>query len=248
MFKDTVEPIISFIGSGGKTSLLTYFGECISRWGEKVVFSTTTKVFPLGLGEIPLLVEGDRAKRAAEAGRLLQDHFMIQVAAGWEESKLVGLEPETVSDLLQAGADRVLVEADGARGLPFKFPASYEPVLPDPAGMIFLVVGAWALGQPFSGEVFHRAELARKYLGWKEGELIEGEHITDLLLHAESYLPRLRGQRVNVVLNGIRGLWQENEARRIGTILMREGLVEKIFITNLKHQPFLWKLLAQRQE
>lgn len=248
MFKPGIDPVISLIGAGGKTSILYYFGDCSSRMGEKVVLTTTTKVFPVEREGVPLLLEEDREKRAQKAGELLKTHSLIQVGAEITGEKVIGIDRETVQDFLQNGADRVIVEADGARGLPLKFPAEHEPALPFPPGRVFLVIGAWALGQPFSEKIFHRPELARRYLNWKEGQLIEGEHIADLLLHPKSYLPRLEGKKISVILNGVRGMWQENEAKRIGVILFRKSRVGNIYLANLKDQPILWKLLTRRQE
>ena len=55
-------------------------------------------------------------------------------------------------------ADRVLVEADGARRLPHKAHAAHEPVVPAESGQTIQVVGASGFGGRV-GEVVHRPEL-----------------------------------------------------------------------------------------
>jgi len=248
MYNLEKEKVISLIGSGGKTSISFYLGQFFSKKGERVVLTTTTRVFPFSKEKIPLILEENREKRAEKVKELMKNQFLIQVGKDQEQEKVIGIEPETVEDLFISGANRVIVEADGSRGLPFKFPGDYEPVLPKPSGLVILVVGAWALGKKFSDDVFHRPELAREYLGWKEGDLIEGEQIVELLLHKNSYLPRLKGEKIWVVLNGIKGRWQENEAQRIGALLFRKNGMEKVWAINLEEKPIFWKLVGIRQE
>lgn len=55
-------------------------------------------------------------------------------------------------------ADRVLVEADGARRLPHKAHAAHEPVVPAESSQTIQVVGASGFGGRV-GEVVHRPEL-----------------------------------------------------------------------------------------
>ncbi len=242
------ESVLSLVGAGGKTSLSLFLAGCLTELGQKVVLTTTTRIYPRPRGEVPLILEEDPRRLEQEVETLLRRRSLIQVGQRLEEEKVVGLEPETVELLLKAGAEQVLVEADGARGLAFKFPGENEPVLPRPAGRVLVVLGAWALGQPFSPRICHRPELITRYLGWEEGKLLEGEDLARLLLHPRSYLPRLQGEKVSVILNGARGPWQENECRRLAVKLLGEGQLENVFLVNLRQRPTLWKLLAGRQE
>lgn len=56
--------------------------------------------------------------------------------------------------------DVILLEADGSRHRPIKIPASYEPVIPENADEIVVVMGLQAVGRSF-GTVCHRAELLK---------------------------------------------------------------------------------------
>ena len=68
-------------------------------------------------------------------------------------------------------ADYVLVEADGARGLPLKAHAPHEPVIPPEAGRVILVAGAAGFGHPI-GEVCHRPGLYAALAGAGEDEIV----------------------------------------------------------------------------
>lgn len=242
------ESVLTLVGAGGKTSLSLYLAALLAERGKKVVLTTTTRIYPLPRGEAPLILEENPRRLEEEVKNLFHRRSLVQVGQRMEEEKVVGLQPETVEILFKAGAERVLVEADGARGLAFKFPGENEPVLPRPAGRVLVVLGAWGLGQPFSPRICHRPELISRYLDWEEGKLLEGEDLASLLLHPRSYLPRLQGEKVSVILNGARGPWQENECRRLAVKLLGEGQLENVFLVNLRQRPPLWKLLAGRQE
>lgn len=56
-------------------------------------------------------------------------------------------------------ADLILIEADGSRGLPVKFPAAHEPVIPENVNMILAVCGMSGMERP-GAEVCHRWNLA----------------------------------------------------------------------------------------
>lgn len=65
-----------------------------------------------------------------------------------------GIPFEDLADI----ADFVLVEADGAKMLPCKAHASYEPVIPACANQSIYVLGIDCIGKPIA-EACHRAEL-----------------------------------------------------------------------------------------
>jgi molybdenum cofactor cytidylyltransferase len=77
--------------------------------------------------------------------------------------KAYGLSPGRC-DALFDRVDHVLVEADGARSLPFKAPGTFEPVVPSATTMMISVIGADALGRVIADQC-HRplrvAALAR---------------------------------------------------------------------------------------
>ena len=61
-------------------------------------------------------------------------------------------------------ATHVLCEADGAKGLPLKAHASYEPVVPRETNRLIYVAGADGLGQTIA-QAAHRPQLYAALLG-----------------------------------------------------------------------------------
>lgn len=134
--------MVAFTGGGGKTgAILRLVGELATQ-GWRVAYTTTTRI--LDPGPLP-------PGAACVAG------------PPNPEGKLTGLPPGEVASLVRR-FDVVLVEADGSRGLPLKFPAPHEPVIPPATGVVVPVVGAGAIGRPLR-EVCHRWELAAAWLG-----------------------------------------------------------------------------------
>ena len=90
-----------------------------------------------------------------------------------------------------AQADVVLVEADGSKGMPLKYPHAAEPVIPDNADTILVVCGLNALGHP-AREVCHRLELVTDCLGIDGDTLVTPKHIQRLM--TDGYLKPLRAK------------------------------------------------------
>ena len=79
-----------------------------------------------------------------------------------EEGKLTA-PLQSIEELAKL-ADYVLVEADGAKGLPLKAHLEHEPVIPACAGQTICVVGLSGLGKPI-GAAAHRPEQYGKLCG-----------------------------------------------------------------------------------
>lgn len=209
--------VTALIGSGGKTSLLyTLAGELCKKG--KVVIATTTHIhrptqFPLALTmekletllqEAPIVCAGS----IAPEGKLTAPDF-----AGWD----------TV-------ADYTLVEADGARMLPLKAHADYEPVIPPGCENVICVVGASGFDKPIA-QVVHRPELFMSLAGVRgremavtpqmAAEVIRREHLcTRVFVNQTDALPKFFGGGrvkdfakavdVPVVSGSLRqGIWQK---------------------------------------
>lgn len=142
----------SFAGGGGKTTLIERLAEaCLSR-GRSVAIATTTKIFA-----VRPYVTFDEWKNTGP------DASFTRIGKTVENGKLTGLSPDEVS-LLGTVYDVVLVEADGAKSCPLKFPADHEPVIAPCSQKVFVVAGLDALFRPLSEAVF-RSQLFRERTG-----------------------------------------------------------------------------------
>jgi xanthine dehydrogenase accessory factor len=171
--------IKAIVGSGGKTTLLKTMAQQYRAEGKTVFATTTTHMF---IEEDTLLT--DDAQTIIQA---LKDTGYVM--AGIPEGiKLKALSEETYAAVC-AHADVVLVEADGSRRMPLKYPNSTEPVIPDNADEIIVVCGLNALGQK-AKDVCHRLERVKNCLGIEDDTLITPAHVQKLI--TEGYLKPLR--------------------------------------------------------
>ena len=171
--------IIAVVGSGGKTTLIRKLAEKYRTEGKSVLVTTTTHMF---IEEDTLLTDdADTILRALkETG-----YAMAGIPAG---EKIRALSPQTFR-AVSSRADVVLVEADGSKHMPLKFPNATEPVLPEHTDEIIVVWGPHGLGRP-AREVCHRLELVLDCLGIDGDTPITRAHVARLL--EEGYLTLLR--------------------------------------------------------
>ena len=171
--------IIAVVGSGGKTTLIKQLAEQHRSEGKKVLVTTTTHMF---IEENTLLTNN-----ADEIIHALNETGYV-MAGNPDGVKFKSLSKETF-DAVCGYADVVLVEADGSKELPLKYPNATEPVIPENADEILVVCGLNALGKK-AKEVCHRLELVRACLGIADDTVITPTHIQKLV--TEGYLNQLK--------------------------------------------------------
>lgn len=122
-------------------------------------------------------------------------------------------------------ADVILVEGDGSKGLPLKFPASFEPVFPSYMTDVVIVAGLSGIGKPLSC-VCHRKELAQQVLKAENDKLMEAKDV--YILIKEGYIKPLQKklQRINLycILNQADCTVVKEELMQLKERLMEEGV------------------------
>lgn len=167
-----VDRVISFVGGGGKTTLIYELAKELAANGKKVIVTTTTHMLKPSDGG---MIEG------------------IQTIAHpcEEEPEKIGGLPEEEYKRLREQCDVLLVEADGSRRMPLKVPAEHEPVIPADTELVIGLAGASAVGKTIAA-CCHRKELVSKELGVPETHVITVEDIVSLLKSSH-------GQHKNVI-------------------------------------------------
>lgn len=152
---DVPPRIISIVGAGGKTNTAFSLAKELGALGYRAAITTTTHM--MSDPEHGILV-----KQGEELVTPLpwDEHPYLLVTAEMDASKSdrspSGESRSYKTQGLSAGdfrklkreADVLIVEADGARRLPFKVPAPYEPVIPEETDTILILMGLSALGNP----------------------------------------------------------------------------------------------------
>ena len=171
--------IIAVVGSGGKTTLIKKLASQYRSEGKTVLITTTTHMFL----EADTLLRDDAV---AIVGVLKETGYAMAGLPDGE--KIKPLSKETFHAVC-ACADVVLVEADGSRRVPLKYPNATEPVIPENTEEILVVCGLNAIGQK-AKDVCHRLELVKECLGIDDDTVITPAHVQKLV--TEGYLKPLR--------------------------------------------------------
>ncbi|MBN2171249.1 MAG: putative selenium-dependent hydroxylase accessory protein YqeC [Candidatus Krumholzibacteriota bacterium] len=186
---------VAVLGSGGKTSLLATLARELAARHPRVLLTTTTQVLPFPGVETVL----DPAALPAAFGR----GRVVLLGARLGESGKVHGDPAPDLAALRAAADVVLLEGDGAGGLPLKRHLPDDPPAPPGADLVLMVAGAAALDRPVR-EVLHRFDrpLAPPAPPGPAPDVrLDAEAVADLLLAPGGYLDKAPGLPLRWLVN-----------------------------------------------
>ena len=207
--------IISVVGSGGKTTLIKKLAAQYRNEGKTVFVTTTTHMF----------VEADTVLTDDAdiiIGRLRETGYAM--AGIPEGGKIKALSHKTYETVCRF-ADVVLVEADGSKRLPLKYPNETEPVIPQNTDEIIVVCGLNAIGQK-ARAVCHRLELVKTCLGIQDDTEITASHVQKLV--TQGYLKPLRAAYPRVKITCIPRHDGSRYQRMVASLLQREQDVSVI--------------------
>lgn len=187
--------VISFVGAGGKTSLMFRLARELSRQGAAVLSTTTTKIYTPNRKQSPVVMISESARTLAiEAREILGRNSHISAGSRLIpfQNKLKGFSPETINSIWQSGAFRwIVVEADGAAGKFLKAPAAHEPVIPQCTKWVIGVVGLEAVGKPLMERWVFRPQLVSKITGLAQGASINESAIAAVLTNPKGIMKGL---------------------------------------------------------
>jgi molybdenum cofactor cytidylyltransferase len=230
--------VVALVGAGGKTTALGCLASDLLAFGP-VVSSTTTHLALSETRFAPHHLILDDVSRLAELGELLRVHRHVLITGPPlpREGKVAGLTADQFSrlaELVQGAGITVLVEADGARGLPVKAPEPHEPAVPREATHIVVMAGLDALGRRLDADTVHRANRFAEFADSSPGETITSENLARALTHPQSYPKVCRpSTRFSIVLNKADTDQARETARHIAAALLKSPLVERVVIAAL---------------
>lgn len=193
--------ITAVIGGGGKTTFLRKAGEALAARGERVLLTTTTKIFPFS--DIPC------AGSLEELDALRKEHPLICAGVPVQGTTKMTALPLPFAELC-AGFSYVLVEADGSAHRPMKAHAAHEPVIPEGTVQTIDLMGASGFGCPIV-QAAHRAELYSRLAGVSIEEKITPQ-IAASVFCAE-------GLGDCVLINQVETETQREQARRFAALV-----------------------------
>jgi probable selenium-dependent hydroxylase accessory protein YqeC len=209
--------VVSIVGAGGKTSLMFRIAKELSRAGESVLTTTTTKIFMPAKHQSPKVIISDSLEEIliksgvvlkntphlTAASEVLTAMFDVKSreAKMAKRPKLIGFEPEFIDELHKAGVFRwILVEADGAAGKPLKAPDLHEPVIPESTAKIIGVIGLDGMGKPLDKQWVFRPHRFGEITGLHHSEIITEIDCVSSILHENGIMKGAPGGAVRMIL------------------------------------------------
>lgn len=215
---------ISFIGAGGKTSFIKFLASHIASTGKRVAITTTTKIF----AEKPFILLEQK-----EIG--FKDKNPIFIGKSLEEGKLTALNEDEIKEIAKE-FDVVLIEADGAKRKPLKYPEAYEPVIPNFTEKVFILTGLDALYKKIKDSVF-RWQIFSQKTGISGDEFISPE-IFLRFFSSDGLLKGVENKIFSVILNKYDLCIEKNIVFHIAKNLIRRIKPDGIYIASINYKIF----------
>ena len=206
--------LVSFVGAGGKSTLmLRLAGELVDD-GHRVVITTTTK---MATDQIPTDAMVVREPDAIDG----DFNFLLGSIDG---PKVLGVELGMVDELFSSEeANYVLVEADGARRMGIKAPNDNEPVYPAYTSLAVIVTSLDVIGGTI-GEVAHRPERVATLLAKDVNDDLNAGDLVSVVTSRDGGLARVPTEaRVVVALTG-----EYDESRAVIDAIAEHPRVERV--------------------
>lgn len=239
--------MVSIAGAGGKTSLMYALGGELARAGERVLLTTTTKIFYPREAEVTRVLLGPEDETTlAGVKQALKDRGPLLAGLEKQGVKIVGFSTRFVDALHSYAVPvTVIAESDGAMGKSLKVPRGWEPLLPSATDVYVVVVGADCLGKRIRSGLVFQPEAVAALAGVEEDAAVDTRVAVRSVLGPESYADRKpEDARLCVFLNkweavrsgpaGSGGASEEDPAMALALELKKSGKVDRVVLGSLK--------------
>lgn len=214
--------IISVAGAGGKTTTINLLAKELIDKKQKVLVTTTTKMFKTKEMVIVPSIKLIREK-------LIKEDFVI--TGNDFGTKITSWDNEFLAKIISL-ADITLIEADGAKRLPFKMPKKNEPVYITESNKIVYIIGLSALNQPLKN--LCRVELLTKFLQKDNEEKLTKDDIIKVILSEYGAKKNTNQREFYLIINQVDDLNLYHEAIYLASNLAKYDL--KVAISSYKEK------------
>ena len=223
--------IISFVGAGGKTTMMFKLAEEL-RLNNKVLVTTTTKIY------IPLDDKYDficTDKEMISRYIAMNENGIYILGLGVNgENKILGLSTKELNELAPY-FDYILIEADGAKEKQLKGWNEFEPVIYGKTTKTVGIMDIQSFGMVINEDKVHRSKIFCELTGAQEGETVTLEHLSKLILNPRGLFKGAEGESI-LYINKIEEPTHLISARLLVAeiSLKNKKLLNSIFIGSLK--------------
>ncbi|HZK56500.1 MAG TPA: selenium cofactor biosynthesis protein YqeC [Desulfosporosinus sp.] len=241
----TCAQVVTFIGAGGKTTCLQAITQDLVSQGQRVIATTTTKVFP------EAVMKGWKNPSpppCEEQGACFWYVDVLEKSGKWRGPSLEMVDAAILEDFKVYNIKGVqarywVIEGDGAKGLKLKCWEPHEPQIPQRSDCVVLVLKGGLWGNVLRSEQVHRPESCLDLLGhaWN------AEKAWRYFLRSPVFAPQY-GQMSWVILLNCHGGDAENKDRVASGVLLEDLLHRfmeiQLDIEDLKDRPCHLRIAA----
>ncbi|RMG75260.1 MAG: putative selenium-dependent hydroxylase accessory protein YqeC [Chloroflexi bacterium] len=172
--------VVAFIGAGGKTSTMVSLGYELAEQGWRVLATTTTRIGEDQLSLMPAALPYQTSPDTISQS--LTENRFIFIYRDIQNGKVYGPDKIWVQELMDSiDSDVLLVEADGARGLPLKAPYPHEPVIPPETSLVIPIASLSILGKPLDETHVYNPDAIIERYGFQKGNRIKSPWIAQII-------------------------------------------------------------------
>ena len=175
---------LTVTGSGGKTTTVEQLARLWADRGQSVLVTTSTRMAHPEVHAYPF---EQFVPYTFDGGGFPEPTSGQVVLFGVESGDKLAAPPMETIATVAGTFDRILIEGDGARGLPLKIHAQRDPVIPDITELVIAVVGLSPLGHFLDEQVMYLANRFRLLTRY-EGTMVNAHMYRLLLEHPEGLL------------------------------------------------------------
>lgn len=183
-------PVICFVGAGGKTAALFELARQLINAGRPLVIVSATTHFgtwQISLADYHIIANDSMDSQLPTKG-------IVLVTGEIDNDRTKPISTDTLLWLHAASETNdipFLIEADGSRQKPLKAPATHEPPIPEFAEVVIHVSGLSSIGKPLIEANVHRADIFSQITGLELGDPISPQVILKLLTHPQGALKNI---------------------------------------------------------
>ena len=227
--------VVSFVGAGGKTSLLVGLGYELAEEGWRVLATTSATLREDQISLFPRAMPYNADPRSI-SDALNQDRFVLlhnEIRSGRVYGPDLAWTPQLLDSV---DSDALLVEADEADGMPFKAPLPSQPRIPPETSLVVPVASLAVLGQPLDDEsVYNPQSMVDRY-GFVENSPVKSPWLAQVLRDDELGLKDVPpNARVIVYLNRTpeRG-YLRGRARLIARLSLQNPRIQAVALGSVR--------------
>lgn len=205
------KPIISFVGAGGKTTLIMAHARYYQKIRKRVLVTTTTHM---------LKDHKYYCDNKEEVKKRFSKYDIVMVGKDCGHGKITRLDDEILKQYMDM-ADIVLIEADGAKRKSCKVPRDHEPQILQESQYVVGIVGMDCLDDTIEKTCFAVEQLC-SLLQKKPQDYLNENDLATILTSKQGTRKNVEDRYYYVVLNKATSFHKEKEANKIKTLIINQ--------------------------